>query len=398
MKKNNASNFNSLIILYIYLNSYLSLLKFFFSDSLLFLVELTIYIVIFSISLMKNNFIIRKNTLILLFSVLFASIVNILITDEIGNVSTLAIRIVISSLVPLYLITQKLVTYHKILDSWLKFALFNTVLLPIFYYLRSHFIIEYIDIAEFTYLNCIILFYNLFLGKSKKIFSLLTLLPNFTLLLVAGSRMILIATIIVFLVILFLLNHSQTFRYYTSSLFGLLILGIIIFNLENILIIISNWLNAHNISSRNITLFLQYIKGAKFEDISSGRDGIYEIVTNYIYNTGGLPHGIGKVYSLTKGEYYHAHNIFLEMTLTFGIIITIVLIFLFLSKLFVYYQHRNINIYQFRFLMLIATPYFIRSLVGTYFLTDPLFLTVFSLMLTNLTKEKTDENLTNLVR
>lgn len=395
MKSNKIQHY--LLILYFYIHSYLVLFKIRMTDSWILLVELSVFLLMFLIVLIINNWKIKRNIAIFLGVTVLLLFANLFLTDSFSNVLTLAIRIIITILPPLYIITEELIDYKNLLEVWYKIALFNLLLLPVYYFLRSMYILQYIDIAEFTYVNCIILFYQFLMSSNKNVIPLIALIPNFLLLLVAGSRMILIATIVVFIVILFFLNHSRTLKYYFNTILTFLFALIVALNLETILISLSNWITKFGISSRNINLFLQFIRGAKFEDISSGRDTIYDTVINYIFDTYGFPHGIGKVYSLTNGEYYHSHNILLETVLTFGILITLILLALFCYKLVYYYKKRNNNKYQFRFFVLISCPYLVRSLVGTYFLTDTLFLIMFSLLLTRIKKEDSNENFINLI-
>ncbi|MFW7385517.1 hypothetical protein [Vagococcus fluvialis] len=198
-------------------------------------------------------------------------------------------------------------------------------------------------------------------------------------LLTMGSRMVLIATLVIYAVIIVFLNKKNKISYYVySTLFcgG----GVIAYiYLERILIFVLGIMQKKDIPSRNIVLLLEYVQGTEIKEISSGRDYIYPIAKEFMAKGKGFPQGLGVIRNATNGQYYHAHNIFFEMVITFGLIFVVLFFLWYLYKFLILYKY-NQNSSVLPFFLLISVPYFIRALVGTYFLTDSFFLVAFSIL------------------
>ncbi|MDT2813651.1 hypothetical protein P7H75_02230 [Vagococcus carniphilus] len=380
MEKKRIKTNSWLLVFYLYLHSILVPFNYFLNENrlanleMLMLISLSIYV------LLINREIIKVKMLVLYFFLLSFFLLNVLIVEYKQYVYPVIVMMVISSFLPVFLLGTRKINFEYILSYWFKMARFLSYFyVPILFLLRSNKIIGYFEVAQFVHLNSIILFYYLIVKEKKDIFTVLLLILNFLMLLTMGSRMVLIATVTTFAVIILFLNRKNRRSYFLYS--GLFCgIGLIAFlYVEDILVFILGVLSKHGIPSRNILLLLQYVQGTEIKELSSGRDYIYPIAKELVSKGQGLPQGLGVIRNATSGQYYHAHNIFFEMTITFGFIFFALFITWWIFKTYLLYKYNKKNA-VFSFFIIISIPYFIRALVGTYFLTDSFFLVAFSIL------------------
>ncbi len=137
------------------------------------------------------------------------------------------------------------------------------------------------------------------------------------------------------------------------------------------------------IRSRNLNLFISQLSGKDTSEFLSGRDSIYPVVLEYLRGNGAFPSGFGVARKLTNGLYYHSHNFFLEMILILGFLGFAILIGCFFIKMQVLFKnrkHKN-NKMMLEFIVILLSSFVVRSLTGTYFVTDVVFLTFLGIML-----------------
>src|SRR5699024_8868429 len=122
----------------------------------------------------------------------------------------------------------------------------------------------------------------------------------------------------------------------------------------------------------------------------SGRENIYSEVENYLSENGLFPSGISMARYLTNGQYYHSHSFYLETLLVFGYIITYILILVLIMR-FIYIfksEKSKDDIYKIEILVLLLISFIVRSITGTYFISDILFLTGLSIVVSKINKPK----------
>lgn len=245
------------------------------------------------------------------------------------------------------------------------------------------------DLAYLNHLNIIVFSYFYFKLERNESISLIFLFINLIISTIFGSRMIAIAS---FVIILFSMVYfkRKSFRYY-FILVLLIFSGILFFNnLNNILFYLSDKLNKYGINSRNLNLLIEQLSKKDGEIYLSGREQIYTTVTSYLDKKGFFPSGISVARSITNGDFYHAHNFFLELFLIFGYLFGLILIVMFVFRVWFIFKKRKTlqDYYKIDLLLLLIVSFFIRSLTGTYFLSDSLFLISLALLFTTNNKAR----------
>jgi len=132
-------------------------------------------------------------------------------------------------------------------------------------------------------------------------------------------------------------------------------------------------------------LFITQLSG-KSENavISSGRDDIYPVIFKYIKEENVFfPSGFGVARNLTDGAYYHAHNFFLEFILIFGLLgFSLFIVFFSVKVLAMRKWRKNVeDQIKFDFLLILSISFILRSLMGTHFIKDVIFLVCLGIIL-----------------
>ncbi|WP_191560020.1 oligosaccharide repeat unit polymerase [Metabacillus idriensis] len=382
------TKFNSLIlIIYIYITSISLLFAPFIST---FLVELVLLLLLILVTLILNKFEFNLKIIVyFVFTTLFIGI-NILAVSYKDYVFADGFNFILYSFIPIYLLTQKLVTFEFFRDYWIKLSIIFTYLLPIYYIYRQNGHISYYDIGFLSHLNILIIAYCLISQKSKNVKMIIYLLVNIGVLAILGSRMVLVASLITIIFTFILFSNKKNIKFYLNLIL-ISIIGLIVSqNLLNILIYLNNTIADFGIRSRNLSMFITQLSGRSDDSIIlSGRDNIYPVISQYLFENGIRPSGFSVARKLTNGMYYHSHNFFMELLLIFGLLGVILILITVIVKICILLKVKNMkdNKLMLQFLLIFLVSFLIRSLTGTYFVTDVIFLVCLGIFLSISLKE-----------
>lgn len=384
------------LIVLLYLSPILYLSSILLSNSQLFYFEKLLYLIFFVFLMVYKKFRIKKIVVIMviLCSILF--LFNAFFSPYPTYVLPVYFNF-IAIFLPVLLILSNEVNYSLVFEIWGKFALVFSLLLPLYIFLNQIGKIGYYEVGYVTHVN--ILFYAyLFsnLKQGRKIKNIILLLVNILCCFVFGSRSVLAAGVIVIILSFFSFQKERKTSYYLVA-FGLSAIAIYVYkNLISLLMSLQALMNNFGFSSRNLILFIQQLNDKSDGVYLSGRDGIYPLIFAHLENTNGFPEGVGMARVLTSGEYYHAHNFILEMLLTFGIILGFILLLLLMICFLLLLLKKNKSD-RIKFCVILLISFFTRSMVGTYFLQDTIFIVGFCILTQIYTskKESNNENFTN---
>lgn len=380
MRRYSEKTINSwIIVIYIYATS-ISLLFAMFTST--FLLKNIIILFLIVLSLFINNFKFNKYFLYYLIALMIFLFSNAVLVDNPTYPLGDGLNLLFYSFIPFYIVSINGIVTKKIISYWLKAAIFFSLLMPIYYYLRITYVITYYEIGLIAYYNFFGLITYAFINKNNKLW--IFILINLSVIGILGSRMTFLASILTLFIAYLVFSPKKNFIYYAKIILTFLLAGIIYLNLLNILNSINLFLLNRGISSRNLTLFIQQINGSASSDsILSGRQEIYPVVLSYIKERGFFPSGFGMARFLTEGKYYHSHNFLTELILIFGIFGLIILLTLTVVRIFEIKKNKygyteSIN-YKLSFLIFIS--FLLRSITGTHFVSDVMFLISIALFL-----------------
>lgn len=361
-----------LIVIYIYASSISLLFSIWISD---FLVKNVIILLLIFISLITNKFKFNKMFLYYITGIVIFTLINALLVDiplyPVGD----GLNLLFYSFIPLYLASINSIKINIFIEEWYKFAVFFSILMPIYYLLRTSYIITYYEIGLLAYYNFLSLIIYSFTRKSKKVWILA--LINLSILAIFGSRMVLLAAFLTTFVALLLLSSKKKIMYYFKILLLFILSGLLYINLLSILTSINSMLVERGINSRNLMLFIQQINGtASSDSILSGRQEIYPLVISFIRENGFFPSGFGVARFLTNGKYYHSHNFFTELILIFGFSGVLLLMSLAFARVYTIRKNniKNTDYLDYKIAFLIFISFLFRSITGTHFVSDVMFL------------------------
>jgi len=167
--------------------------------------------------------------------------------------------------------------------------------------------------------------------KSFKIIDLFLFLLNLVFLISVGSRGPLVV-VMIFLIILFV-NKIIKFRNKSQFLISMslvTLLFLLIININNIIIYLTNILSNRGITSRTISTILD-----PSSVFLSGRDTVYSYTLDYINKRPILGYGVwGDRKVLSSIDQAYPHNIFLEILMQYGIIIGSLILITLLGLIF----------------------------------------------------------------
>lgn len=389
----NIIRINSFIlILYIYLASISLLLAPYIST---FLVKNILLICLILITLFINKF--KINIKIILFYgflILFISI-NLLVVSYKQFVFGDGVNLILYSFIPIYLLTQRLISFRIFKNIWIKVSIIFTYILPVYYFYRQSGYISYFDIGFIAHLNILIMAYHLMSSKRKSFIMLLYLSINILVVAILGSRLVLISSLFTSLFTYLLLSNKKSSKFYINVSLISIIGYLIIQNLINVLNFINNIIVNFGLNSRNLSMFIAQLSG-RYDNstIVSGRDNIYPVIIEYLIDNGFFPSGFGVARNLTNGAYYHAHNFLMELLLIFGLFGLILIVYYFILKIRILIKFKNLheNRIMLEFLLLFLVSYLIRSIMGTYFVTDVIFLTFLGIIFSINTNNRSNNN------
>lgn len=87
-------------------------------------------------------------------------------------------------------------------------------------------------------------------------------------------------------------------------------------------------LDQYGVSSYSVSKYSELLKGAKFIDTSSGRNFLYEYAYKRILDHPFLGNPFNSCYVDTGGDFYYYHNVFLDLLVNYGTLVTGVLLLL----------------------------------------------------------------------
>ncbi|MGM0208198.1 hypothetical protein IGI96_002717 [Enterococcus sp. DIV0421] len=380
------------IVVILYLQSFIGLFTLFLPNAFIYVLDKLIFILLMFIVLTANNFKFNRYFwfIISMISVLF--MINALFYQNPINLLGVYITFISIFIPVLYLINQD-INYKSIFYFWEKISTLFTLLLPLYIYLVINSKISYFDVALLTNINVAGIAFNLVLvNRNKKFWSFLFLFANLFVGFIFGSRSIFVATVFILIFIYLIFYKDKNFKFYLQIFCWGVLLILIAINLIPLLLSLQNFLFDHNISSRNLNLFIQQLTAQNRELYLSGRDDIYPVVLNYLSKSSGFPSGLGVARVLTGGVYYHAHNFFLELLLTFGVIIGSIFSLVYIY-IIIFLSLKSRKTYRDAFIIILLVSFTVRSFFAAYFLQDTMFILGFSMLMKNLFSKKGTQNL-----
>lgn len=265
----------------------------------------------------------------------------------------------------LLIISSSAFDLKDFLSVWQKYAVFATLISPVAIILMQNKIIDY---GVFTYLNlpnCIIFSYHIMAtpkGDSGRFKLLIMDLLNFIIILAFGGRMAAFAGAFSIFIGYMISSSVKLYKKYILILF-IGIFGIIVINnLSMLLHYFEAILNKYNLSSRSLLLLLEQLKSGNAVMYLTRRNVIYEEVVDYIVGRAGLPGGFGVSLNISDGQFYHPHNLFLQLSVMFGVIGGVIFIILILYRLLL--LKRTKLYYEYQFTLLLLIEYLVISLTG----------------------------------
>ena len=87
-------------------------------------------------------------------------------------------------------------------------------------------------------------------------------------------------------------------------------------------------LDQYGVSSYSVSKYSELLKGANFIDTSSGRNFLYEYACKRIFDHPFLGNPFNSCYVDTGGDFYYYHNVFLDLLVNYGTLVTGVLLLL----------------------------------------------------------------------
>lgn len=251
------------------------------------------------------------------------------------------------------------------LETWNKFAVVATILSPLVIVLVQNKIIDY---GVFTYLNlpnCIVFSYMIMStgkGNKRKKGAFVLASINFLITLLFGGRMAAFASAFsIFLAYMISISVKTIKKVLIIVIIGAS--GILILNHMNIVLqYVQVILSKYNLNSRSFSLLVEQIRSGGTGIYLTRRDVIYDEIIDYIKDRRGLPGGFGVSLNLSNGQFYHPHNLFLQLAVMFGVVGGILLLVLIAYRVF---KIKNNSLpFEYQFTLLVLVDYLVISFTG----------------------------------
>ena len=265
----------------------------------------------------------------------------------------------------LLIISSSLFDLEDFLITWKRFAYVATFISPIAIFLMQSRVIDY---GVFTYLNlpnCIIFSYNIMAlpkGDKGKRFVLVFDIVNVLIILLFGGRMAAFAA--AFSIFMAYMISSSVRA--SKKIFIILLIGVsgifVINNLSTLLTQLQMILSKYNLSSRSLSLLIEQMRTGGTGLYLTRRNVIYEEITKYISDRGGLPGGFGVSLNISGGQFYHPHNLFLQLAVMFGVIGGVLFVLLIVYRV-TRIKRSNLQ-YEYQFTLLVLIEYLVISFTG----------------------------------
>lgn len=265
----------------------------------------------------------------------------------------------------LLIIGSSLFNLECFLAVWKKFAYVASFFSPLAIVLMQNRLIDY---GVFTYLNlpnCIIFSYFIMTmpkgNKGRKLLLSFDIVNVLIILLFGGRMAAFAAAFSIFLAYMI----SSSVKTYKKTLIILLIgiLGLLVINnLNFILQYLQVLLGKYNLNSRSLSLLVEQMRTEGTGLYLTRRNVIYDEIVNYLVDRRGLPGGFGVSLNISNGQFYHPHNLFLQLAVMFGVLGGILFILLILYRIMRMKKTRLQHEYQFTLLILVE--YLVISFTG----------------------------------
>lgn len=214
--------------------------------------------------------------------------------------------------------------------------------------------------------NTIFLSFSLFIRKNRSVRLSIFLLVNLLVAVLFSGRMAGFVCILI-PIIGYILSFKNDFKKAIIMIVTVITGIFIISNYDVILVRVYKLVSNYNIHSRTLDLLIAQLSNGSI--YMTSRDLIMKNIFEYVSDNPLIPRGFATVRFLTNGEFYHAHNLLLELYLLFGIFTLPILLILSFK---IYKIINLLDFYNGRFLLLLYITFLIYSSTGTYFLTDPI--------------------------
>lgn len=341
-----------------------------------------IYLLILTMVAIHSNRYKFKYSIVIGYGVVFSLLgTNIILSNNPQYVIPDAINLIVFSFLPMYILSTGALNFKFFSELTFKNSIILTILLPYFYSLRQSGTISYFDFGIVCHIAILSAIISYSIYQNKKKISGIVIVMNLIACLIFGSRTVALASAVCFF-ISFLFQPNKNKNWHNTKVSVLIIFIIYIFGqLQNIVDWLIFQLASEGINSRNLSLLSMQLSQESSEGILSGRDAIYPVIINYLETNPIAPSGLGVARTLTNNMYYHSHNFLLEIMLIFGIPIALLLIGVFF--IYLYNSRKRLSTNIFRIVIIFLISFLIRGTFGTHFISDPMFLLTFSIVIFN---------------
>lgn len=377
----NKINVYIIFLLWIYLDFITQLIGIVIPKSIAYLLKYIILAIMCLYLIYYNHFKFSKKIIYFSFVYFLILILNLLLVSYPKFVFIEASTAYLTFFPIFYIMTFKEFRLQELFTYWYKLVKY-IVLLSIFVVFLYKFGLVKYSIFN-TYLLITILFLSFYYNYSDKRnkHDLVYILFLLFLQVVFGGRMAGITSLfIIFYTFVFLRKMSLQKR--ILLLVVLLLIGSVIFlNLSLIINIIIKTFNFFGLNTRTFDLLNEQLqKGSLFENFYvTNRDFIYGVTMDFLDKQHGLPGGFAVIRNLTNGEYYHAHNLFLNMFCVFGFYGTIIILVILIYRIFAL-KRKSSSVLIKRFTVYLIFVYLIISLVDTYFINSSISILIIGIL------------------
>lgn len=369
-KHSRAECLNVIFLFWWFWPVYSIILQVFMSDRAVSYLGYLFFMLLFFSALCINRRRLKKSFIIFVLLYILFGLINIFLVSYWYFVTVEMGASLIKFIVPVYIISYSdNGTMRNLIFKWYHWGIYHTFFLPLIYILMNCGVIGYGGVATAVVPNIVILLIGFYYYGWNKLEGFLMFLVNFCFLFLFGSRMPMVAILIVgaYLCIVWkkMFGHIKIF-----FVMGLtIIITVFVMNLREIIDILVGYCAVMGIDSRTITKLSQDVGEISLIEMmkSSGRGDIWEISWKFLGNQFGMPGGFGVIRALTNGSKYFSHNIFLDISIMLGIF-AIPLVMAVLYQLYRKYQLFSKE--NFVFCTVYGFFFFICSLTGAHFLGD----------------------------
>jgi len=209
----------------------------------------------------------------------------------------------------------------------------------------------YMDLGlnlTYSFFGFVIYYYN---NNKLKLISLFLIVITAFEILLFGNRSSFIVCLLLILFFEFKRTKVKSFKDATNFSIKLtiyfLLTYFLLFRLASILGYINNQLSQMGYFSYSLTKYVLTLQegSSGILEQSSGRDDLYPRAISMITDSNFMPHGVGYFPYATDYSYPYPHNLFIEVTLDFGIIGLFLFILVWVYLIIKYFKYKKYNPY-----------------------------------------------------